>query len=98
MSVYVNRNVKNRWEKIEVTDAEIADITKRNFVANMNIAIDCVANVRKAMPASKRLEGQNLSAELIDGVALALIEKMTKPLHYDVENYVDEKLAKENLL
>jgi hypothetical protein len=94
MSTYVNRNVRGRWEKVEVTDAEVAEVTKRNFIANMNTAIECIINVRKSIQSSSRLKDEQITVPLDtqEQIALALIEKMTKPLHYDIENYVDEKL------
>lgn len=99
MSQYCNRNVRGKWEKIEVTDAEVAEVTKRNFIYNMNTAIECVVNVRSAMEKSARLKGvAPVSHELVDSITLAITEKMLKPLHYDIENYVDEKLDKGNVL
>lgn len=94
MGVYILRNIKNRWERIEVTNDEVAEITKNNFLSNMAIVIRCIKNVPKILASSKELEGTEITKPMIENAINVLSEKMTKPLHYDIENYVDDQLAK----
>jgi hypothetical protein len=94
MARFVNRNVRNKWEKICVDDPELVEITKKNFLANMSMVIKCIKNVPKILKTSKELEGVEVTQPMIENAIAVLSDRMTTPLIYDVETYVDEMLAK----
>lgn len=96
MSVFVNRNIKGKWIKIEVTDDEVALVEKTNFKKNVAMA----ARVVKYFPGllSKQLgeDGKGVSVDkaVMDALIPVFTDKMTTPLHFAIENFVDEKLSK----
>jgi len=86
MPVFLNRNINGSWRKIEVTEDETKLLEKQLFLE----AVEKVAKCRENLP--KKI--QNLNPGLLDQLTVLLVEKMVSPLHYMIENYVDEKLSK----
>ena len=99
MPAYVNRNVRGKWERIEILDLEIAEVAKHNFIANMKTVIQCIKSIPKLLASSKELEGVTVTQPMIENAIKVVSDKMTTPLYFSVEAYVDEQLAKktENL-
>lgn len=96
MSVFFKKNVGNVWTLIEVSDAEVAAIEKSNFQANVRIA----ANVARYLPSllQKQLGAESkdkFDPEVVKALIPVFVDKMTTPIRYAIENYVDSNLAKE---
>ena len=90
MSVFANRNINGKWVKVEVTDPEIIEIEKNNFKKNIEVAKKCLKHV------PSQLKDLNLVPTIMERIIPIFIEKMSTPLHYAIENYVDEKLSKDS--
>ena len=92
MSVFVNRNIENRWTKVEVTDAELAAIEKANFKANTKIAV----NVMTYFPSliEKASPGAKFDPTVVAALIPVMVGSMMMPMHWAIENYVDGELAK----
>lgn len=89
MSVFVNRNINGKWQKIEVSDTEVAAIEKTHFLKNVDIAKKIVDHLPKKLSGTDPL--------VINALIPVLVEKMASPLYYAIENFVDSKLTKETV-
>ena len=95
MPVYFRKMVGTRWKTIEVTDAEIETVTREYFLSNLGLMERCLLNVSKMVEKSEKLKSLQLSTETRDKLAISLIDKMVTPLHFAIENYVENKLLKD---
>ena len=88
MPVYVNRNVKGNWKKVEVSDAEVSTIRKINFESNLKMCKMVLKKVNDDVDLKKH-------PSMLKEIATLLCDRMTTPLHYAIENHVDAEFAKE---
>jgi len=95
MSVYLRKMVGTRWKTIEVNDEDVEKITVEYFKKNMALMERCVLNTNLLLNKSEKLKALQLSPEMRDKMALALMDKMISPLHYAIENSVEESIAKD---
>ena len=92
MPVYVNRNINNKWTKVEVTDAEVDEIAIANFKRNVEIARNVLTVLPKKL--KKIEEGQTPPSDaLIEKLISVFVKNMITPLHFSIENWVDAKLS-----
>lgn len=85
MPIYVRRNIKNKWVTIEVSDEEIEKLKEHNLQHNLKM-LDYVIKNTQDYFANNPLIGSS------DSFISILVDRLTTPLHYMIENYVDHKL------
>lgn len=95
MSVYLRKMVGTRWKTIQVSDEEVENITKDYFRKNLVLMERCILNVNLMCEKSEKLKSAQLTHEMRDKMAISLMDKMVSPLHYAIENYVEDNLSKE---
>ena len=91
MSVFVNRNINGKWNKVEVSDDEIMVVEKALVKKNAEIAAKTIQYlpglIQKNLP-----EGHRVDSATIQTLIPIFVDRMTTPLHYAIENFVDQKL------
>ena len=91
MSVFVNRNIDGKWKKIEVTDAEVIAVEKALVKRNAEIAAKTIQYVpgliQKNLP-----EGFKVDPSILQAILPIFVDRLTSPLHFAIENFVDQKL------
>lgn len=87
--VFINRNIDGKWQKVEITSSEVRGLTSKCYSQNLRLVKRCLESFDKLDFLKSR------DQELKNSLLCLLVEKMTTPLHYFIENYVDDKLKKE---
>ena len=91
MSVWVNRNLGGKWQKVEVEGSEVLAVFKENYDRNLGMVKNIVKAVKRDLNDFPK--EQKLSFGTVERLAVLLAEKNVTPLHYAIENFVDSKLA-----
>jgi hypothetical protein len=95
-NIYFRKMVGNRWKTLEVSPEEIESVIKHYFIDNLMLMERCFLNTEIFLNKSEKLQGKNITPGMKEKMALLLMEKMITPLHFAIENYVEEGISKDN--
>jgi len=96
MSVYFRKMHEGKWRTIELSDQDVETATIDYVKTQLRCMERCILNVNQLCDKSDKLKSLELSSDMKNHMALALMDKWLSPFHYFLDNRVEENLVKKD--